>query len=245
MIRKLAACHICQLGMRLTSDDRQISKGGQKMSEKGLTGGMSAESQLDLGSSVVALLRLLFLLPDGDADASGVSSIFKGPPTSVALIEANATAFSKYWAAGIGLPAFVAGAFTFWKAQDGNTQTTFVWAAAVCVAAAVLAIGYIVGSDVRGRSSAAVATIHARATVATQLAKLYADADVAATTLPNDEVIALPAALQIRNIAKRGDTEELGWRAIAARVDANSATRYLVVKGGEMEWVGAEQIEFL
>jgi hypothetical protein len=44
-----------------------------------------------------------------------------------------------------------------------------LWVAAIASAAALLALAYILGSDVRGRSAAMVATIEARKAVATAM----------------------------------------------------------------------------
>jgi hypothetical protein len=102
-----------------------------------------------------------------------MTALLGGTPQSVALLDAGGTALSKWWATGIGAagPAVAA----FWGGETPATHRMLIIALAVGFAAAVLAIGYIVGSDVRARSAAAVATINARAEVATTFARLAGD----------------------------------------------------------------------
>jgi hypothetical protein len=106
-----------------------------------------------------------------------MTALLGGTPQSVALLEAGGTALSKWWATGIGAAAAASGpaVAAFWGGETPATHRMLIIALAVGFAAAVLAIGYIVGSDVRARSAAAVATINARAEVATTFARLAGD----------------------------------------------------------------------
>ena len=90
-------------------------------------------------------------------------------------------------------------------------------------AAAVLAIGYIIGSDVRGRAAASVATMEGRAIVA----RATSEAAVATRADPDPQVAgqigSLPSPLNMRYHPARGD-EELGWKAVASRVTDKIST---------------------
>lgn len=201
----------------------------------------------DVAVPTETLLVGLQLLPDqaDSEEATGFASAFLGPPQSVALIEAGATALSKWWAAGLGASASVVwgSIVTFWSKSTEPTQHVLLWVAGIATVAAVLAIGYIVGSDVRGRSAAAVATIESRANVAITMLRLAGDAYDPRQDTISAQVVALPGQPAIRHIAKRGD-DEIGWRAIAVSVDATQSLTYLVVKGRDQEWVGGGGIEF-
>src|SRR4029453_19243141 len=124
----------------------------------------------DLLAPTRDLLEGLNLLPS-KADlktAEGFASAFKGPPESVSLIEAGATAANKWWAAGLG--GGVIAAWTavrgWWDGTIPATQPVALWVAAIVTAAAVLGIAYLLGSDVRGRAAVATETVRVRAAVA-------------------------------------------------------------------------------
>jgi hypothetical protein len=74
----------------------------------------------DVRGPAEALLRGLYLLPRGDdlQKADGLGSVLHGPPQSVALIEAGATAAAKWWAAGLGASVLAAwgSLVTWWDA---------------------------------------------------------------------------------------------------------------------------------
>jgi hypothetical protein len=196
-----------------------------------------------------ALLQNLYLLPDKDemVAAGKPSAMFGGPPQSVALIEAGATALSKWWAAGLGAsvlglwPAILA----FWDDQPEPNRRVILVAASIATAAAILAIGYIIGSDVRGRSAAAVATIEARTKVADTMLRLAEDAYRPPDSDAPSQIVALPAPLDVRLAEKKGENDELGWKAIAMAVGTQNATSYRVVKGADQEWVDSARVEFV
>ena len=66
--------------------------------------GKAVSDNTDLRQPVRALLEDLNLLGTAqeDQDAQGFQAAFTGPPQSVAVIEAGATAAAKWWAAGLG-----------------------------------------------------------------------------------------------------------------------------------------------
>lgn len=201
----------------------------------------------DIGEPTELLLQKLRLLGTADEiEASGkFSAAFGGPPQSVAVIEAGATSLSKWWAAGLGGAALAAlpAIEEFWN-DEPDQQGVLLIGASIVVAALVLAIGYIVGSDVRGRSAAAVATIEARASIAEAMADLAQEAHVPATAAPTPGtslVVALPA-LRVRNRSKDGEAEG-GWHAILFERSGDKE-RYQLVKGADHEWVSADEVIF-
>jgi len=124
----------------------------------------------DLVAPAAELLRGLSLLPEENATAGPMAAI-TGTPDSVAVIEAGATALSKGWAAGLGASVLGvwAGVKAWWPDQQPDLQVAVMWGASIATAALVAGLAYIVGSDVRGRAAASVATINARADVAEAL----------------------------------------------------------------------------
>lgn len=201
----------------------------------------------DISTHTTSLLGDLNLLPNADdlKKAGDFGSVLGGPPQSVAVIEANATALSKWWAAGLGAAA--AGAWTavrvFWNAnaETPGNQRMMLLGAAIVSAGIVLTIGYILGSDVRGRSAASVATIEARSSVARAMI------DVSERQFRPEvsessrlQLVALPAALPVRWTAKTGDDEN-GWRAIVLKIDGDD-NEYMLVKGSSHAWAPAGQV---
>ncbi len=124
--------------------------------------------------------------------------------------------------------------------DDLPTQHRGTFLVAVVTAAAVLAIGYIIGSDVRGRAAASVATMEGRAIVA----RAMIEAAVATRADPDPQVagqiVSLPSPLNMRYHPPRGD-EELGWKAVALRV--TDKNEYLLIKGGTQVWAGEADVE--
>lgn len=190
--------------------------------------------------------------PVATEEAGKLQAAFKGPPQSVALIEAGATALSKAWAAGLGagVAAVWTGVIGWWGNQTPATQRVALWGAAIFTAAAVLGIAYLLSSDIRGRSIASVATIQARAQVAETMLRmaqkayippLPASAASATPTAPPAsaaELVPLPATIPAKYPA-RPSADEDGWQAIALFSDGESITRYLLTKDGRHVWVEA------
>ena len=199
----------------------------------------------DVATPAADLLHRLQLLPTkAELEmAGGASAVLGGPPQSVAVIEAGATALSKWWAAGFGASA-VAGwsAFIkFWDEKGGASQRMIILAAAIATAAVILSIGYIVGSDVRGRAAAAVATVQARSSVAETVMRLAQGREQEATAVTITSL--QPRA--VKYLKKPGD-QEVGWVAIAFQSKPDGTGRkYLLVKGTSDEWAEPAEIEFL
>ena len=183
----------------------------------------------DVLSPTKRLLNGISLLggeTDGDkaSDGDGFGSVWGGPPQSVALIEAGATAAAKWWGAGLSgaVVAAWAAVGTFWG-DNPDVHTALVTGAAIVTAALILAIGYLIASDVRGRAQAAAATIDARSKVA--VAMLDAEETVyrrpPATYEP--ELVALSPSRGVVN-RKAPPGEEPGWEAVALQrtVDADA-----------------------
>jgi hypothetical protein len=206
----------------------------------------------DIGAPTERLLESLHLIAtDSESEkynAHGFISAFTGPPESVAVIEAGATALSKWWAAGLG--AAVLGAWgaiaRFWdNLTIESTRNATLLSASIALFAVIIAISYIVGSDVRGRASAAAATINARALIGSTMLTLAVSAS------QNDDsqaagqsLVSLPSPLPVTFVTKPGD-DELGWQAITVAVGADEATRYLVAKGSVVEWAAASDLVFV
>lgn len=208
---------------------------------------VSATGQ-DILVPTAALLRGMNLLgtKEDNEEADSFGATFKGPPASVALIEAGATAASKWWATGLAAGVAVAWGrvAVWWNGQDPDAQRAVLLAAGIVTAAAVLGIAYLLGSDVRGRSIAAVATIEARAQIAEAMIRT-AQASAAAptaTATSSTQLVTLPEAFAVSHTAMPG-ADEAGWRAVAVLTDGKDVIKYLVIKGTAHEWVDAAGID--
>jgi hypothetical protein len=142
----------------------------------------------DLSDPVVRLLQGLSLLGNKDelTGASSLSAVFSGPPQSVAILEAGATAVTKWWSAALGTGITATGVVAAVKGSvfSSTPHIALIGEAALVIAAMSLAIAIIVGSDIRGRATGAAAQIRARADVATAflaLARPVANGSVADT----------------------------------------------------------------
>lgn len=188
-------------------------------------------------------LELLGTKEDLEA-ANGATALFRGPPQSVALIEAGATALSKWWAAGLGasLAAVWATVAAWFEGLPAANQPVVLGGVAFVTAATVLAIGYILGSDIRGRSVAAVATIEARAKLGGALIRTAQLVYKPAPDSSAADLVALPGPLRVIHTTKAGADEE-GWHAVALLYDHEKCTKFLVWKGSVHEWVDASSIE--
>ncbi|RZU50343.1 hypothetical protein EV385_2112 [Krasilnikovia cinnamomea] len=207
----------------------------------------------DISPPAQQLLRDLNLLPEeGDlAHAGGFVAAFKGPPDSVALIEAGATAATKWWSVGLGV--MVTGAWaavrTWWSAEDPANQHILLWGAAIVTAAAVLGVAHLFASDLRGRAAVATETVRARAAVAETFVRMAEQAHArtldgqhVAARAPGDglQFAALPS-ITVENMAKHGP-EEAGWHALGLLTDGARRNRYLIAKGNTHEWVDAGMV---
>ncbi len=199
----------------------------------------------DVSVPLAQLLRDLSLLPTKDdlEKSSKLTTAITGTPDSVAVIEAGATAVSKAWAAGLGVAAT-----TLWgsvvKLWDGNEaqRGVMLWVAGIVSAAAVLAIGYIVSSDVGGRAAATVATYEARWQVAVAMLVGAQAVHESQEDADNEwDVLALPAALTVKNTSVAG-ADESGWKALVIR-SSKGETEYWLIKGSRHAWVKASDVE--
>jgi hypothetical protein len=199
----------------------------------------------DLLPPAQELLRGLYLLSDKpELERAGqIGSAFGGPPQSVALIEAGATSAAKWWSAGAGatIVATWGSVIAWWGDQETNIKSTVIWAAGIVTAALALAVGYLLGSDVRGRASAMTATIEARETVAIELVRAAVAAfepeEPQGTTL-----VGLPA-LEVK-LTTQPSGNEAGWRAVALERESDGTLKYVVVKGSAEHRVRADELAF-
>jgi hypothetical protein len=172
--------------------------------------------------------------------AGEVPAFFGGPPQSVAVLEAGASAFSKWWAAGLGTA--VAGAWTvikpWWENDESVNHNVVIASLSAVTLAAVIGIAVIVNADLRSRAAAAVATVNARGKMA-ELA--FAQMEPSAAKAGGRSVVALPRSVKF-SWKTRARKDEEGWTAVLAQVDGNEPVKYLVIKGGQQEWAPAGEL---
>lgn len=148
----------------------------------------------DLSQPIARLLQDTSMLGD-DKQQEGVahaSAAFTGTPTAVAIVEAGATALSKWWAVAVAAVGGTSALFTairaFWGGLEPSVQITTIGATALIMAATIIAIAAIVRADVTTRGRGAVALYEARARVAgefmrlTQAPRVQAGAEGASST---------------------------------------------------------------
>jgi hypothetical protein len=133
------------------------------------------------------------------------------------LIEAGATAANKWWSAGLGAVVIAAwsSVIGWWGGQEAPVKQMALLATAIATAAAILPIGYLLGSDVRARGAAAVATIQARAQLAAAMVRASQAAFTQAPSASIGELVALPAPLEVDWLSQPS-TDQRGWHAVAA-----------------------------
>ena len=219
------------------------------MTEIALPGDAVDSDGDDIAGPTKATLEALYLLPTSEDlnKAGGPAAALLGPPQSVAVIESTATAFSKWWTVFLaGTGAAVWGSIvTFWDKNGGSTQRVILWAVALVSAALVLAIGYIIGSDVRGRAAATVATIHAREAVASEM--IRSAAELGAIDRPGQPPVITPIPDRNVSYTARPSNDEQGWRVLAMSQNGSGSAqdiKYLVVKGQVQAWAPGEDLDF-
>lgn len=195
----------------------------------------------DLVVPVTDLLRALSLLPK-QGEFAGPGAAFKGTPDSVSVIESGATALSKGWAAGGGVAilSLWASVGGWWIKQSGDIQVGVLWAAALASVALVLGLAYIVGSDVRGRALATVATLEARAAVAQSFIREAAALYTPDLTPTSVQIIAISPPQPMKWIARQA-SDESGWIASASRFQGDE-TKYWLSKGAVQQWVDSSEV---
>jgi hypothetical protein len=201
----------------------------------------------DVRQPVRDLLEGLYLIgsPEDTEKAGDFSAAFKGPPQSVALIEAGATTATKLWAGGLSA-AVAAGWVTvgaWWGDQAMAVQATVIGGAAFATAAVALAIGYLFGSDVRGRAASAVATINARAQVAVEMIQAAQEVHERPDVPAGVQFVPLPAGIRVTNTAEPAGNEA-NWLAVAIERRGDDKFKYLVVKGRDKKTVDDDTLVF-
>ena len=191
----------------------------------------------DLLTPIQGLLQGVNLLGN-PIDADG--SLLTSPPQSVAVIEAGVTAATKAWTAGAG--AAIVAAWTsvkLWLPKEpAAIQHVVIGGAAVVTAVLIASIAYMVGSDVRGRAAASVATIAARAKITASLIQAAENAAKAQASSTAGQMIALPTSLGVKY---KGDD---GWLAVAIAPTAGGVNDYVIVKGASEVTATPDQLIF-
>jgi len=136
----------------------------------------------DKGNDLVAPLQQIlrginvWATADELAQANDGKGAISGPPASVSIIEAGASALSKWWSVAIGavggITVITAAITKFWDSETGGERIAITASIAAVIAAGIVAIAIMVSSDVRGRAAGAVAQYEARAAVATTFLQL-------------------------------------------------------------------------
>jgi hypothetical protein len=202
----------------------------------------------DVREPVRHLLEDLNLLasPSDMKKADGLAAVVSGPPQSVALIEAGATAAAKWWAAGLSATALATWGtvYAWWGAQEPTIKLGVVVGAALVTAAIVVSIGYLLAADVRGRAAASVATIEARAGLAERMIVAAGDVYDPADTQASVQLVPLPAAVRAKNHERPAGDED-GWLAVAMERHHDGAHQYVLVKGSSEATVPASKLEFV
>lgn len=201
----------------------------------------------DIREPVRELLEDLNLLgtPEDNEKAAGIAAAFTGPPQSVALIEAGATAAAKWWSAGFGATVIAA-----WTAVAGwypdepeSVQVAMVGGGLVVTAAFVIAVGYLMASDVRGRAAAAVSIVGARVEVAKAMVQAAESVYEPTPSASAVEVVPLPSRVRVKNLRRPGD-DEAGWHAVAMERHPDG-NKYIVVKGSSEDTLPPSDLDFL
>ncbi len=119
---------------------------------------------------LVPLQRMLTGINVLGSSSDATGGAFQSPPQSVAIIESGATALTKWWSGAIaalgGTTAIAAAATRFWNGQQGGSRIALLATTGAVIAAVILALAWIVSSDVRGRASGACCIYEARSGVA-------------------------------------------------------------------------------
>jgi hypothetical protein len=210
--------------------------------------GKAVSDAADVRAPVRSLLEDLNLLGSvaETEKAEGFKAAFAGPPQSVAVIEAGATAAAKYWGAGLGASAIATwgSLVAWWGDQEGNVQVAAIAGALFVTAAVAIAIGHLLASDVRGRAAASVATIEARALVAETMIRAAGDAYEPPSAISQAQIVPLPSRIRVNNLEEAAGDEE-GWLAVAMERQPDGALKYIVVRDSKEAKVLASKLEFV
>lgn len=186
------------------------------------------------------------LLPAANATLGDFTYAFAGPPDSVSILEAGATAATKGWSTLIGVSAAATSAWILkaWAGLATNSwnQPFALLAVAIVLAAAALGIARLFAADVQGRSLAMTATIEARRNVAIAMIDAASERFTAPTSGQHDEcMIGLPG-LSAENADETATLAQQGWKALAWR-SAIGREEFLLTKGQVTKWVDAQHVE--
>lgn len=215
----------------------------------------SGSSGNDLLEPTTLLLQKLGLL--SDPTSSSKVTLSGGTPRELQLIEAGVTSVTKWWTAGgAATVAVIWGSVSgWWATQDSPVRSTALDAAAIVTAALILAVGYLLATDLRSRGTAACARISARAVVADRMIKAAeaasqphaqppaanSPASVSASAQPAGQIIPLPKPLEVANL---DGTDEPGWMAVAMMQGASGDIKYVVVKEDRQQTLAVPQLSF-
>jgi len=133
----------------------------------------------------------------------------------------------------------------FWDDNSGQpgTQRIMLIAAAIATAALILAIGYLLASDVRGRAQAMVATINARADVARAVIEVAHGDFPPSTTDSRTFVPVAPRGVRYTAVASEN---ELNWTLLAMSTkDDGTDPKLFISKDSTSLWVPSDQVVFL
>ncbi len=197
----------------------------------------------DLVAPTVQLLNSLNLLPSHDdlKEAGDLGAVFSGPPQSVALIEAGATALSKWWA--IGGAAAVGGVWlgvkSMWNSLP-ELRSTMLYAGAALSVGLILGVAYLLASDVRGRAAVMTETVIARQHVAREMVVAAAGRPAGTAAPAEPPFVAIPGFREVTNLSSANNP---GWRLLAVR-QRDGQPEYLAVNGTSTQWVSAANIRF-
>lgn len=199
----------------------------------------------DLGQPIIALLHDLNLLGANEAEGTGFASAFTGPPQSVAVIEAGATAASKWWAGGLGTTAVATWGVVaiWWPKQGTGIKEVVIGGAAVITAVIAASIGYLIASDVRARSAASVSTTKARAEIATAMIRGAQALYKPPLGVSTSEIIPLPDGVRVRYLSRPAEDED-DWLVIAMERQSDATLKYIVVKGSSEAKASASELQF-
>lgn len=212
------------------------------------------DGQQDLKPPVRRQLEDLLLLPKSGESGDGFITALTGPPQSVALIEAGATAATKWWSAGLSAVATVASGLLvgFWNSEASvEVKMALIIGLAVLLAAVVVAIGMLLSADVRGRAAATVATVNARAQVAaamTQAAEAVFvhpnNGSLAPATENGEPAHIVPLAGFSARYNQVEDRDADDWMVLGMRPDADGKVKeYVIAKGNRPHTVPYDQVE--
>lgn len=118
-----------------------------------------------------------------------------------------------------------------------------VGGAAVVTAALIVAIGYLIASDVRGRAAASVSIIEARASLAETMVKAAKAVYEPTPAGFAPEILPMPSDVLATYTRAKAANED-GWRVVAMERQSDGSVKYIVVKGSEEHRAAASELKF-